>query len=284
MSGDAPKTRWLVLSGSLLFPVRLAKVIGEATPLASSTVAVHDAFLSFDVPGVPFVEPCYANVLIKGVNDDGDWIESAEKEKGDGRDSEAYKRWVWARCSPGVDYAGNLPRELEGVAYELTDNDFRAVVARAVSLLPTVSTTLVPVQATRFQMGDPSQSDGKITGEILVAQPKRRLAGLQPTRDYLMLVLRGAFLNVLSQPFLAQLTILRPYDPSPPIKALSRRFYRLCLLPSFILFYLPGRALRAPLWAQLGAVLCGRSVHVLQALERLARGVAGSGYWNDVKV
>ncbi|BGP38694.1 hypothetical protein JCM10449v2_002629 [Rhodotorula kratochvilovae] len=263
---------------------RLASIIGDAAPLASNTVVVHDAFLSFDVPGVPFVEPCYANVLIKGVNDDGDWSESVEEEKADGRESEAYRRWVWARCSPGVDYAGALPRELEGVALELAEDDFCAVIARAVELLPTVPTVLVPVRATRYTNGDPSQSDGEVQAEIIVAQPKRRLAGLQPSRDYHMLVLRGAFLNVLSQPFLAQLTILRPYDPSPPIKALSRRFYRLCLLPSFILFYLPSRVLKAPLWAQLGTVLFGRSVSVLQALERLARGVAGSGYWNDVKV
>lgn len=82
-------------------------------PLTASTVQVHDAYLSFDVPGVPFLEPAHANVLLKGYNDNGEWSSEVEEEKGQGRESEAYKRSVWARCSPGVDFAGSLPRELE---------------------------------------------------------------------------------------------------------------------------------------------------------------------------
>jgi len=95
-----------------------------------------------------------------------------------------------------------------------------------------------------------------------------------------MLVLRGAFLNVLSQPYLAQLTILRPMDLSPPAKALSSRLVRLALIPSFVLFYLPSRILGS-VWAQLGALLFGKGLPKLRALERMARGVTGSGYWNE---
>ena len=246
-------------------------------------------------------------------------------EKGSERESDVYKRWVWARCSPGVDFAGSLPRELEvrsflllpfvgleytlmtnvpqGVAYELAEDDFETVVGRALKLLPSVPTVLAPVRASRFELGDLSRSLGEVQADVLVARPETPSAGLQPSREcvrlplddalertvlmcliarsYHMLILRGAFLNVLSQPYLAQLTILRPMDLSPPAKAHTARLYRLLLVPSFILFYLPSRIL-GPVWAQLGALLFGRGVPALRALERLSRGTAGSGYWNDL--
>ncbi|GAA5835892.1 hypothetical protein JCM9279_002134 [Rhodotorula babjevae] len=281
MVQDAQKTRWLVLYGPLIFPARLAVILKGTAPLASSTVQIHDAFLSFDLPGIPYLEPAHANVLIKGFNDDGEWSSESGAEKGQERESEAYKRWIWARCAPGVDFSGSLPRELEGVAYELAEDDYETVVARALKLLPTIPTVLAPVRASRFELGDLSRSLGEVQADIIVAQPETPAAGLQPSRDYHMLILRGAFLNVLSQPYLAQLTILRPMDLSPPAKALTARLYRLFLIPSFILFYLPSRIL-GPVWAQLGALLFGRGVPALRALERLSRGTAGSGYWNDL--
>ncbi|GAA5900032.1 hypothetical protein JCM8208_005571 [Rhodotorula glutinis] len=281
MVKDAHKTRWLVLHGPLIFPARLAVILKGIVPLTASTVQVHDAYLSFDVPGVPFLEPAHANVLLRGYNDNGEWSSNLEREKGQGRESEAYKRWVWARCSPGVDFAGSLPRELEGVAYELAEDDVETVVDRALKFLPTVPTVLAPVRASRFELGDLTRSLGDVSADIIVAQPETPSAGLQPSRDYHMLILRGAFLNVLSQPYLAQLTILRPMDLSPPAKALTARLYRLLLVPSFVLFYLPSRLL-GPVWAQLGALLFGRGAPALRALERLSRGTAGSGYWNDM--
>ncbi|GAA5936597.1 hypothetical protein JCM3775_000143 [Rhodotorula graminis] len=282
MHQEAHKTRWLVLHGPLIFPARLAVILKDIVPVASSTVQVHDAFLSFDVPGVPFLEPAHANVLVKGFNDDGEWSSKTDGEKGLDREGEAYKRWVWARCSPGVDFAGSLPRELEGVAYELAEDDVETVVSRALKFLPSsVPTVLVPVRASRFELGDVTRSLGEVSADIIVAQPETPTAGLQPSRDYHMLILRGAFLNVLSQPYLAQLTILRPMDLSPPAKARTARLYRLLLVPSFLLFYLPSRIL-GPVWAQLGALLFGRGAPALRALERLSRGTAGSGYWNDL--
>ncbi|GAA6002295.1 uncharacterized protein JCM10292_006588 [Rhodotorula paludigena] len=163
--------------------------MSDAKPVSTSTVVVKDAWLSFDVSGVPFVEPCYANVLVKGFNDE-DGLALAEK------DGEAYRLWVWER--------------------------------------------------------------------------------------YHTVVLRGAFLNALSRPFLIHLISLRPFDRSSRLKALARTFYRLCLIPSFLLFYLPARIFAAPAWAEMGGYLLGQGVVKLKALERLARGFVGSGWRNDV--
>lgn len=101
-----------------------------------------------------------------------------------------------------------------------------------------------------------------------------------------MLVLRGAFFNTLSQPYLAHLTMLQPFDPSTSrLKSLARYFLTLSLVPSFVLFFLPAQILRWPAWARFGTWLTGsQGVTGARWLERwvLSR-FAGSGWRNDGK-
>jgi hypothetical protein len=77
--------------------------------VSSSSALAPDAFLAFSLPGIPFLEPAYATALVKGYNDAGEW-EGVDK---DGRGGEAYRRWVWERCCPGMDYTGEVPPSLE---------------------------------------------------------------------------------------------------------------------------------------------------------------------------
>ncbi|GAA6002095.1 hypothetical protein JCM10207_003070 [Rhodosporidiobolus poonsookiae] len=279
MAGDAHTTRWLVLYGAHLFPPRLAAILGDAKPVSSSTVTVRDAFLAFDVPGVPFLEPVYANALLKGLNDAGEWQSTTEKDGG--RDGEAYKRWVWERVCPGMTFEGSLPPNLEGMAYELPEADFEAVLKAARAASPNLPSSLYPVCAVKFANGDPSKPLGEISAELLALEPSVRPAGLQPSPQYLGLVLRGAFLNALSRPYVAYLTLIRPYVVSTPEKKRVRTLFRLLLLPSFILFYLPSRILGIPQWRQLGSFLLGGGVTKLRLLEGYVRKWTGSGYVNE---
>lgn len=106
---------------SLDAATKLASILQNVTPLSSTTVVVPSAFLSFDVKGIPFLEPCYANCIVQGYNDHGEWERSVEKqgEKGhangeaDVRKSEVYKEWVWSRCCTSAEYEGDLPHPLE---------------------------------------------------------------------------------------------------------------------------------------------------------------------------
>lgn len=97
-----------------------------------------------------------------------------------------------------------------------------------------------------------------------------------------MLVLRGAFLNTLSQPYLAHLTNLQPFDPETSrLKTFSRYLFTLTLLPSFILFFLPARVLGVPAWGRLGNWLLGAGLRKTRWLEGIVSRWAGSGYRND---
>ncbi|GAA6031728.1 hypothetical protein JCM8097_001955 [Rhodosporidiobolus ruineniae] len=285
MSADAHRTRWLVLYGPHLFPAHLGRLLKGVKPVSSSAVVVHDTWLAFDVPGIPFLQPCYATALVKGFNDDGEWQGSSalKGEKGDARDGEEYKRWVWERACPGMahEFIGKLPPNLEGLAYELDDGDFDTVLSAVRAASPATPSSLVPLRCTKFVNGDPSNPFGEITAELLVAQPPSRPVGLQPSQKYHRLIMAGAFLNVLSQPYLAHLQSLQPFVPSTRLKSLAQSFFRLLLLPSFLVFYLPSRLLSIPLWGRLGAALFGKGSTKLRLLESAVRPVVGSGYLNE---
>jgi hypothetical protein len=98
------------------------------------------------------------------------------------------------------------------------------------------------------------------------------------------LIVRGAHLNTLSRTYLAHLTLLRPFDPSPSPKPLLRSLTRVLLVPSFLFFHLPARVLGVPAWGRVGSWLTGRSVGVLRAVEGWVSGWTGSGYANEGRV
>jgi hypothetical protein len=67
---------------------------------------VPHAYLSFDFKGVPFLEPCYSNIIVEGVNDHY----GPGKQSG----SEGWRKEIWDRCSVGLDWqGGEMPPFLE---------------------------------------------------------------------------------------------------------------------------------------------------------------------------
>ena len=171
----------------------LSALLGPTPPLASYTVRVPSAFLSFDFAGIPFVEPCYTSAIVRGVNDRASSAEPGGSERGE--EGVEYRRWVWERCCPGLEFTGELPPALEvrplssgricgqeradssqGVAYDLSSTHVAQVVAS--------SEPLLPVDCTIFSNGDASISLGTLVAHTLVAPPEFRKKLLQPTARY----------------------------------------------------------------------------------------------------
>jgi hypothetical protein len=92
--------------------------------------------------------------------------------------------------------------------------------------------------------------------------------------------MRGAFLSVLSLPFLGHLMHIHPYVVSSRPKLLARTFFRLLLLPGFLIFHLPSRALGFPRWGRLGRALQAAPER-LGRMERVLKRWVGSGYHNE---
>lgn len=94
----------------------------------------------------------------------------------------------------------------------------------------------------------------------------------------------GAFFNTLSQPYLGHLILLRPYDPKSLTKRIGRTLFSLLLLPSFLLFHLPGTFMNKmgiTAGRGLGASVAGGVLSAAGTMERFARGLFGSGFSNS---
>lgn len=70
-------------------------LLASLSPLSQHTAQVPYAWLAFARPGVPFAEPATASVIVQGLNDDGAPAGTA---------TQAYRRWVWERCAPGMEF------------------------------------------------------------------------------------------------------------------------------------------------------------------------------------
>ena len=96
-------------------PSELAKrLVGAPAELMSARVP--DAWLAWDVAGVPFLNPCRPNAIVRGVND-REWRRYASLNAGskvveasaDLPQSPAYSRYLHDHCSPGQGrYVGQL--------------------------------------------------------------------------------------------------------------------------------------------------------------------------------
>ncbi|KAG0281309.1 hypothetical protein BGZ97_009287, partial [Linnemannia gamsii] len=115
------ETIWYLAYGSNMDP----KVFTESrkiTPLETIRVRVPDYWLSFDLGGIPFSEPCFASVLKR------DPERMHEKE---------YAMFVHAHCRFGQAFVwedekeggeGAYPMELHGVVYRITLRDWELIV------------------------------------------------------------------------------------------------------------------------------------------------------------
>ncbi|GAA5985840.1 hypothetical protein JCM5350_006911 [Sporobolomyces pararoseus] len=288
----APETRSLIIYGPHLFPTKLAKLLKGLAPIASSTVVVPKAFLSFDIKGIPFLEPCYANCIVQNFNDRGaretDATEkSLSEQKGDERESESYKRWIWSKCSTGADYEGSLPHPLEGMMYELVTPEFDILLKRLLQASPSAPHSLTSVEYVPFVNGDsdkPTSTSKENRAEIVVFDSSSPGQHLQPTQQHLALILRGAFFTgPLTRTYLSHLFLLRPYDPSTSLsKRLMRRLVQLILLPQFLIFWVPSKLIPGlNSWNRVvGERIC-RGWGVLEKLERVYERWTGKSGWRN---
>ncbi|KDE05947.1 hypothetical protein MVLG_03633 [Microbotryum lychnidis-dioicae p1A1 Lamole] len=299
------KTYHYLAYGVDLHPKLLSARLGPIKPLSSTPVIVPSAFLAFDVEGVPFSSPACTNAIVQGVNDIG-WtaksskphtvrsdMTNAEKEK-----DEDYREWIWRRCCPGLDCTGLLPPRLEGVAFELTEADFRSIVLDFSS--PTSSSLsgnlhkdtarseaawpAIPIECQPFTPGDSTKTAGTLTAYIPTAPLSiTRRPNLQPSNEYVRLVILGAFGSLLSQPYLGHLVLLRPYLPTATIgKRIGRFVVNLIMIPPFLCIHMPlyamGYGMRTSAVARKTDRLVARLV--IKAESALSW-CTGSGWWNE---
>ncbi|KAM0750697.1 hypothetical protein T439DRAFT_314030 [Meredithblackwellia eburnea MCA 4105] len=247
-------------------------------PLSSRTVRVPSAWLSFDVVGVAYLEPALCSALVRGLND----LEGRELAKESGaavfEESDVYKKWIWSRTCPQMEYLGELPPVLEGVVYEFSEDAWKHILATAPP-----STDLVPVSVVPFANGDPAKPLPELMAHLPVSQSPRA-PNLQPSPTYLRLSIIGSMLSVLSREYIAHLQLVRPFDHT--VKSNMRRIVQLALLPAFLVIHLPLRILSRLVGIdfQLGTLrrtIVRLVAMVSRGIVSASCGILGSPYRNE---
>ncbi|KAF2456749.1 hypothetical protein BDY21DRAFT_266875, partial [Lineolata rhizophorae] len=181
-------------------------------PLAQVNVQVPELRLTFDLPGIPYTEPCFANTARRradgGDNSDGgdDGGKEKEKEKGE-------RRWT---------------KGLVGVVYEVTSEDYAHIIAtegggsayhdvlvdcypleHGRDTVPRTHPDVPPFKAhtlfaPRQDPDDPSSGSG---GRLSRPDPSYA----QPSARYLKLITDGADECSLPAEYREYLGALRPY-------------------------------------------------------------------------
>ncbi|KAM0788079.1 hypothetical protein ACM66B_001249 [Microbotryomycetes sp. NB124-2] len=277
---DDDETVWFCIFGAALHPKMIPSTLPRSPLATTETVRIKDAWLGFTCKGVPYVEPCLANAIVKGVNDEGARHLSEYDAKDDDR-----KRWVWERCCPGLDFTGLMPPSLEGVAYKLTLPEFENVKQSMSN-----GTKLVKVKAVMFSSITEKESQ-EIDAYLPVLSNRVSEPGFQPTLRYLRLVLLGAHFSSLSQPFLGHLSLIRPFKPDlTRRKLVASWIITTLMLPRYLFVHLPltclSRLSPRARWVDSGARVVSSLAERLEAsvirfVERVLRLAAGSGYRNE---
>ncbi|KAF1824338.1 uncharacterized protein K489DRAFT_354218 [Dissoconium aciculare CBS 342.82] len=245
----------------------------KVVPISEINVQVPTLRLTFDLPGLPYLEPCFANSALRDPSNDP---------------SRDYRKNAWRKGLIGVvyevtaaDYANIIATEGGGASYKdilvdcypFADDDPHASVPSSPSTAPFKAHTLF---APARQPESPASSDEGTGGRF--QRPDTSYA--QPSARYLKLISSGATERGLPFEYREYLDSIRPYRITTTRqtigKALFAGFWGPVILGMFALSKLvAGKNGRAPPWmARLLTAVFG---FVWVAYDRFYRPVFGDG-------
>ncbi|KAF9920119.1 hypothetical protein FBU30_010099 [Linnemannia zychae] len=184
ISSVADESIWYLAYGSNMNPETFTKSRG-IQPLETQRVCVPGYWLSFDLGGIPFSEPCFASILKMD--------KTRLKEK-------AYAQFVHDRCRFGQVFVwdGNTsnddwqeksyPPELQGVVYRITERDWKLIVESEGGWGHDVSIgyDTIHVECRAYSTHE------TLTARVLLARPSSLKSCCQPSMRYKSLITTGA--------------------------------------------------------------------------------------------
>ncbi|KAF9122749.1 hypothetical protein BGW39_009531 [Mortierella sp. 14UC] len=232
-STPPPETIWYLAYGSNMSP----KVLTESRkihPLETKRVRVPGYWLSMDLGGIPFSEPCFASIL------------KMDRSRMRERD---YAEEVHRRCRVGQVFVWNDDDELEadgdredggkrreeesyppmlhGVVYRITMEDWDLIVHSEGGWGHDVpigyDTTHIPCMV--------YDTHEQISARVLLARPKSLHPNGQPSLRYKNLLTAGAQYHNLDPAYQASLARIVPYSCTSPKAQQARKVFRVFNLP-----------------------------------------------------
>jgi hypothetical protein len=217
-------------------------------PLSAVNVVVPELELVFDLPGLPYLEPCFANSVRKGtVNAPHPNLESSPYEE-DGR-----KELMSLLPSR------NESNALIGVVYEVTAADYARIIATERPTYTDVVVTCDPLPTPQTSSVGKSLTENFKAHTLLAPEsdlrPPRRASPPQPSLRYLTLCRNGAAEHSLPESWQSYLNHLQHYEATLIRQKIGRFVFIATWAPSVLLSFGISRLLgdkkgNAPKWVK----------------------------------
>lgn len=263
-------------------------------PLSSINVHVPSLTLTFDLPGVPYLEPCFGNVRWRDSESESSSsstpslldsqeleVESEDKDTQNQKEDKNNNKWT---------------QGLVGVLYELTPSDYAIVIAtegggssyqevrvacyplaRDLPRLPK-SPSQPPIWGITL-MDKESDSSSPLPSSKAARSPHRTTA--QPSPRYASLLQNGSIEHSLPLSYQKHLSLLECYRITHYRQYLGRAFYVVAFAPALLSVMLLGKMLsdkktgKTPKWL---AAIMGVASRVMWGFyEKVGRGIWGEG-------
>ncbi|MCJ1319397.1 hypothetical protein MMC15_004733 [Xylographa vitiligo] len=250
-------------------------------PLAATSVAVPSLSMTFDLPGLPYAEPCFANTTPREFPPATAPTPPRPHHRHNHNPPSPQPTW---------------PHGLVGVVYEVTPRDYAHIIATEGG---GASYQDILVRCYALQPGIPSVPCNPPTPHFhahtlfappLAPSPRNSGSGLprpapplaQPSPRYLALIRAGAAEHALPPDYAAYLARLRPYTPTSPRQRLGGFVFLAIWLPLVgwllaLASRYAGEGGRSPPWVVwlIGRVFGG----MWGCYDGLFRGLFGEGEW-----
>lgn len=207
-------------------------------PLSQVNVVVPSLRLTFDLPGIPYKEPCFAN--------------SALRMPEDGQD---YHKDRWHKGLVGVVYEVTLADYAHIIATEGGGSAYQDILVDCYALPPTDTVPSTPTSKafkahTLFaSTPDDNNSQSRTTDRIVRPDPSYA----QPSARYLKLITDGATECSLPTEYQDYLHGIQPYTITTKKQEIGKNIFLAIWIPFITLVFMLGRKFqdkngRAPWW------------------------------------
>ncbi len=232
-------------------------------PLAELNVTAPEIRLTFDLPGLPYAEPCFANVQ---------WKKGSSQERPNGveREESSERKPLISAAERPPDPKNAWKKGLVGVVYEVTKKDYATIFATEgggtgyqdilVSCYPLPDAATVPEKpdTTPFKAHTLCAPDSSPAARSRIdAENGRRKRPdpnyAQPSARYLKLITDGADEHDLPSEYQAYLHKLRPYTITQARQRVGRFVFMVLWFPALMTLFAGHRLFadkegRSPKW------------------------------------
>ncbi|KAF9178806.1 hypothetical protein BGZ51_005242 [Haplosporangium sp. Z 767] len=226
-SGDStPETIWYLAYGSNMDP-KVFSGRRKIKPLESRVVIVPDYWLSFDINGFPYVEPCFASILKmdKSRLNDIKYAQEVHARTKYGQD------FVWDEKHPQHPLR-SYPPVLQGVVHKITLRDWQLVIQSEGGWGHDVPTGYSQIQVD-CKVRD---TDEHISAHVLESRPVSIKSHCQPSARYKNLLTAGAAHHNLDPAYQSYLARIVPYECVGIRSRMARMIFMVVNMPTIAAF------------------------------------------------